>query len=274
MFLQGLRTDGVPLKFSSWHTFIFSSGSAQNVNLLVQERSRSVKALFAVQRRPTTSFGFDSGATFFDTSNGGQDGGTLQNYQWRIGGRYFPGAPVQTSANGSRYSNGACEAYVELSKALNIVGDYRLSTNVNAKTWAQPPGSTNAFGISYPAAGVGGVLLEYDYQYSTEFMNGVGVASAIRLYLVERPNGSGNLNFFCGTLGSANFAMAINLEVSNGIEISGLNAEEQSDIALIAQWYGPQVLGSVQPGPSNLEVYSFYDAMIVLRENNVLELIQ
>jgi hypothetical protein len=272
MFLQGLRTDGVPLKFSSWHTFIFSSGSAQNVNLLVQERSRSVKALFAVQRRPTTNYGFDSGATFFDTSNGGTQGGTLQNYQWRIGGRYFPGAPVQTSANGSRYSNGGAEAYVELSKALNIVGDYRLSTNANAKTWAVPPGSTPAFSQPYPAAGVGGVLLEYDYQFSQEFV--AGSTAALRLQLLEQPQQQTKQNFFCGTTGSANFAMAINLEISNGIEISGLNAEEQSDIALIAQWFGPQVLGSVQPGPSNLEVYSFYDAMIVLRENNVLELIQ
>jgi hypothetical protein len=75
--------------------------------------------------------------------------------------------------------------------------------------------------------------------------------------------------------------MATNLETSNGVEISGLNAEEQSDIALIAQWAGAQVLGNalkngtqVQGGPSNLEVYSYYDAMIILRENNVLELIQ
>ena len=233
-----------------------------------------MKALFAVQRRPTTSFGFDSGAMFFDTSNGGSQGGTLQNYQWRIGGRYFPGAPVQTSANGSRYSNGGAEAYVELTKALNIVGDYRLSTNANAKTWAVPPASTLQFGQVYPAVNVGGLLLEYDYQFAQQFAGGT---KALQLLLVECPQAGTNnatVNFFCGTAGSANFAMAINLEVSNGIEISGLNAEEQSDIALIAQWYGPQVLGSVQPGPSNLEVYSFYDAMIVLRENNVLELIQ
>jgi hypothetical protein len=67
--------------------------------------------------------------------------------------------------------------------------------------------------------------------------------------------------------------MAIDLETSNGIEISGLNAEEQSDISLIANWTLPQVTGASQL-PSALEVYSYYDAMIVLRENNVLELIQ
>lgn len=105
-------------------------------------------------------------------------------------------------------------------------------------------------------------------------------------------NANGNLNTsaveqatnsFCGTLGSACFAMATDLETSNGVEISGLNAEEQSDISLIANWSAAQVTGATQsPGgntvtggiPSTLEVYSYYDAMIVLRENNVLELIQ
>jgi hypothetical protein len=120
MFLAGLRDGGVPLKFSSWHTFIFSSGSASNINLLVQERSRSVKALFAVQRRQQAVFNVDSHSTFFDTSSSGIS--SLQNYQFRIGGRYFPAAPVQCSANvGSAVTNGGAEAYVELSKALNIV---------------------------------------------------------------------------------------------------------------------------------------------------------
>jgi len=52
---------------------------------------------------------------------------------------------------------------------------------------------------------------------------------------------------------------------------------------LIANWANPQVTGSTYTinsnvitgaTPSSLEVYSYYDAMIVLRENNVLELIQ
>jgi hypothetical protein len=67
--------------------------------------------------------------------------------------------------------------------------------------------------------------------------------------------------------------MACSLETSNGVEISGLNAEEQSDISIIAYWSLPQVTGSAAI-PSALEVYTYYDAMIVLRENNVLELIQ
>ena len=266
MFLQGLRTDGVPLKFSSWHTFIFSSGQAQNVNLLVQERSRSVKALFCVQKRPTTSYNFDSGATFFDTSSNGLS--TLQNYQWRIGGRYFPGAPVQTSAIGSAVTNGAAEAYVELTKALNIVGDYRLSTNTNSKSWAIQGGKLSLNTTMSVQLVAAGVLPEYDYTMSIAAITAATGVPRLAQYEIT------NVNSFCGSMSSGNFCMAINLEVSNGIEISGLNAEEQSDIALIAQWKSAQVLGGVNPGPSNLEVYSFYDAMIVLRENNVLELIQ
>ena len=260
MFLAGLRDGGVPIKFSSWHTFIFSSGSASNINLLVQERSRSVKALFAVQRRQQPTFYTDAHATLFDTSSTGAS--TLQNYQFRIGGRYFPASPVQCSSNvGSAYSNGGAEAYVELSKALNIVGDYRLSTGVNSSKWALQ----NATGH----------LQEYDYADALRLVGTNGIPSVT---VIESAT-----NGFCGTLGSQCFAMATDLETSNGVEISGLNAEEQSDIALIANWTLPQVTGSTQTlgsntvsggVPSSLEVYSYYDAMIVLRENNVLELIQ
>lgn len=250
MFLAGLRDGGVPLKFSSWHTFIFSSGSASVVNLQVQERSRSVKALFAVQRRAQPSFTSDAHATLFDTSAAGTS--TLQSYQFRIGGRYFPAAPVQCSTNvGSAISNGGAEAYVELSKALNIVGDYRLSSNCSTTKWA--------------IQNAGGVLQEFDYSCSLKNFAATGVPTVVTV--------EGSANAFCGTFGSQCFSMAIDLETSNGVEISGLNAEEQSDIALLANWTSPQVTGS-SGTPSSLEVYSYYDAMIILRENNVLELIQ
>jgi hypothetical protein len=62
--------------------------------------------------------------------------------------------------------------------------------------------------------------------------------------------------------------MATDLQTSNGIEIAGLNAEEQSDISLLVQW------SAAQSGLFNIEVYTYYDAMIILRENNVMELVQ
>lgn len=90
-FLQGLQNGGVPLKFSSWHTFLFSSATAASVNLLIQERSRSVKSIFTVQRKSQPDMKVDNGATFFDTSrppDASTEFSTLQNYQYRVGGRY------------------------------------------------------------------------------------------------------------------------------------------------------------------------------------------
>ena len=273
MFLQGLRDGGVPIKFSSWHTFIFSSQSATNVQLLIQERSRSVKAIFTVQRRAQPLLNRDSHALLYDTALltwsvsgsaiASNSSSTLQSYQYRVGGRYFPAAPVQTSSSvGSAISNGACEAYVELSKALNIVGDYRLSTNCNVSKWGLQSGI-------YVTGSNSGAMLLQEYDYTTS-LNGFTAAG----------NGTPNTgpvvssaNAFGGTLASACFAMATNFETSNGIEISGLNAEEQSDISLIANWSSAQVTGDYVT-PSNLEAYTFYDAMLILRENNVLELIQ
>lgn len=244
-FLKGLSDGGVPIKFSSWHTFVFGSGSGSNINLLIQERSKSVKALFAIQRRAQGTYAADNGATFLDTSTNGAS--TLQNYQFRIGGRYFPAAPVQVSTNvGSAISNGGCEAYVELQKALNQVGDYRLSTSCNVSRWGLQNYS--------------GVLQDFDFSRSLTTIGATGIPV---FFIVE----SGT-NAFSGTLGSQCFGMAVDLETSNGLEISGLNAEEQSDIALIANWTSPQVTG-VSATPSSIEVYSYYDAMIILKENNV-----
>jgi hypothetical protein len=56
MFLMGLQQGGVPIKFSSWHTYQFSTGGSSRLTLQIQERSRSVKALFAVQRRAPATF--------------------------------------------------------------------------------------------------------------------------------------------------------------------------------------------------------------------------
>ena len=266
MFLKGLQAGGVPLKFSSWHTFIFTTAGASNVNLQVQERSRSVKALFTVQRRSPYQLDCDSGATFFDTDQVNPASGTsMSNYQYRIGGRYFPAQPVQLSTSlGSNQSNGGSEAFVELQKALNIVGDYRLSSSVNTNRWALsacvlPPGPTG-FG-SFASSSQ---LAELDYCTSIAGYNSYGNP----MYgSVTNCSGGITGNCFGGNLGSSCYVSAIDLETSNGIEISGLNAEEQSDIAFIANWKTAQSL-------FNLEVYSYFDLMIILKPNNVLDLIQ
>jgi len=247
MFLRGLQNGGVPIKFSSWHTFLFSSQSAATVNLQVQERSRSVKSVYCVQRRQVPTFTTDSHACFLDTSATGVS--TLQNYQVRVGSRFFPASPVQVSNRvGGALTNGGAEAFVELQKALNTLGDYRLSAPVNASRW----GLQNN----------GGTLQELDFRTSLGSILATGVPQFIGVNVIA--------NSCHGDLGSQCFAMACSLETSNGVEISGLNAEEQSDISIIAYWALPQVTG-IAAAPSALEVYTYYDAMIVLRENNVFE---
>lgn len=258
MFLKGLREGGVPIKFSSWHTYIFSTGGSATMNLQIQERSRSVKSLFAVQRKGTQSIYSDSGALLFSSV------GSMQNYQYRIGGRYFPAAPVQcTTVVGGAISNGGAEAYIELQKALNQVGDYRLSTSCNTLRWALAP-----FSASVGSTSNATTVSDLDYAIDiTTFNASTAVPTAVLCTDVE--NGTiANSSPFSGSVGSACFAAAIDLETSNGVEISGLNAEEQSDISLLMQF------SSAQTSTNVMEVYTYYDAMIILRENNVLELIQ
>ena len=89
MFLKGLMNGGVPIKFSTWNNYKASSPST-SVNIQIQERARSVKSIFALQRRDTGNLGTDSAATFFTTGTTGSNGAnTLQEYQYRIGGRYI-----------------------------------------------------------------------------------------------------------------------------------------------------------------------------------------
>ena len=257
MFLKGLQEGGVPIKFSSWHSFLFTQGAGSTANLLIQERSRSVKAIFAVLRITPDKITNDSGG--FLNSNVAAT--TLDSYQFRIGGRYFPASPVicSNSAQSTGTPNGACEALLELQKALNVVGDYRLKTANNAMRWGAPF-------VASPALGVDAVkpdcIQVSDYLYNAVyFSNSAGTAGTLAAAPSIAP--------FAGALGSGTFAMAVSLETSNGMEISGLNAEEQSDISLMCTWSG------LQNGPTlALEVYTYYDGMLILRENNVLELIQ
>lgn len=247
MFLMGLQQGGVPIKFSSWHTYIFGTGGNSRLNMQIQERSRSVKALFAVQRRSPATFTSDSGALHFVTQQGLTTGGSngasqptaqsLNDFQFRIGGRYYPAAPVQCSlVAGGSVSNGGAEALTELQKALNQIGDYRLSTAVNPRTWA--------VGLCYNGQNTTASVrpcydqpyLEHDFTSSVATIIG-GIAQVAQVTSnngtaasTDGPTGSTNLapgSAFAGNTGSCNFAMAIDLETSNGVEISGLNAEEQ-----------------------------------------------
>jgi len=71
---------------------------------------------------------------------------------------------------------------------------------------------------------------EHDYTTSMISMTGgVALMSCVTSYnnSTVTANAPAGGNAFAGNTGSANFGMAIDLETSNGVEISGLNAEEQ-----------------------------------------------
>lgn len=169
--------------------------------------------------------------------------------------RYFPASPVQNALEvGGNTSNGGAESWVELSKALNFLGDSRLSVGCNVLKWAVPPYASSIvqntpLGVAYNK------LPEYDYADAVIRWDNGSIAAA---------STEDFFNGTCGNIGSCCFAMAIDLETSNGGEISGLNAEEQSDISLIARWNLPQASGFI------FDVYTYIDSMIVLRENNVI----
>ncbi len=163
-----------------------------------------------------------------------------------------------------------------MAKAINILGNGQLSTSCNASRWALNPGKLDF------AAGAHAILQEFDYDCGLVGFKQTGgiVVSPPGL----APNGTSAAS---GDLGSACFAMATDLETSNGLEISGLNAEEQSDISLLIRYSQQQGIGAANAGktaqttalniPTNgmiFDVFTYIDSMIVLRENNVLELIQ
>jgi hypothetical protein len=87
-FLKGLQGGGVPIKFSTWNNYRFTGSNSATFNLQIQERSRSVKAIFAMLRREQALINVDSGATFFNTDiTTSNAASTLQDFQFRIGGR-------------------------------------------------------------------------------------------------------------------------------------------------------------------------------------------
>lgn len=288
-FFEGLnQPTGVPLKFTSWHYHQFAiTGATQTYQ--IHERSRSVKAAFAVVRQLTPSAPFDAdwffhnlqdnlnpintvtpssgtavtiplyvspasvdkygvatngtGAAGIGFSRGGNitlaainstttatnittlnATAPIQQYQWRIGGQYYPAQPVRVcQALGANDVNAVArgeEAYLELMKAVNSLGDATVS---------------------------GGI---HHWNYTITGTNGM--------------NGEGS-----------KFIMGTSFETPGlGPEsINGINAEEQSDLALTI--YGNQggPVGTSASTGKKLEVFVNYDCMLLVRAGNVVDLV-
>jgi hypothetical protein len=208
-FYQGMLQGGVPIKFASWHGHQHVLPNATSAVLTIQERARSVKSAFTVIRKrgDQTATGLADPFWFYHGSSANAASGVVANYpldgidefQWRIGGRYFPSQPVKCT-------NGGAEALIELQKALNVLGDYSIGTAVKFGNW-------------YKSRSV--------------------------------------------------FVIAGEFESTNGMEMSGINAEELADLALILRT-------NTTAFDTDQIAYTFiyYDAMIIIRPNNVVELVQ
>lgn len=276
-FLEGLRGEGVPIKFTSWNTYQKNADAATRITLNIPERNRSLKTLLTVQTPAPNPF-YDShamlqssnsaasndaydvpsaGALRVNTGNAALYNGNvhpttyrghLQEFQYRIGGKYWPSTPVQC---GQASSNGAAEAYIELAKAFMLLGDYRLHSSITPQRWNM-----------------------YDWNHTSDTPSGQGATGVVEslsmlddwgVYHVADETTPKNLNLMQGP---SAFVVAANLETSAGGEISGLNGEEQNDIALMLTYSRPQ-----DPG-CNFTTFVAFDALLLLRENNLVELIK
>lgn len=145
-FLDGLSMSGVPLKWASWHHVSYPITS-NVMNITISDRSRSIKNAFVVItdqvlnniQKDSYDFYYDTdykydadnqkyisnvGATSRSATNNGQ----VKEFWWRIGQRYYPAQPVKCE-------HGAPEAYAELAKTLNSLGDYTFSSNITVFDW-------------------------------------------------------------------------------------------------------------------------------------------
>jgi hypothetical protein len=219
-FYQGMLQGGVPIKFASWHGHTHVPVGSTST-LTIQERARSVKSAFTILRKRGDLNGSSASPTgnmltgaylcdpywcypgpqsTNDVWNESID--SIDEFQFRIGGRYFPSQPVKCS-------NGGAEPLIELQKALNVLGDYSIGSAITALNWFKPRGT---------------------------------------------------------------FVMAQEFESSNGLELSGINAEELADLALVIKLNSTANWSAT--GDMYTSTFIHYDAMIIIRPNNVVELIQ
>lgn len=231
-FFQGMATGGVPLKFSSWHTHQHILNGSNTI-VTIQERARSVKSAFSIIRsrndQTATTFLSDpywtyAGTATSSTTYWSEAGAGIDEFQWRIGGRYFPSQPVKCT-------NGGAEPLIELQKALNLLGDYSLATPISVHNWYAPRGV---------------------------------------------------------------FTIAGEFESTNGLEMSGINAEELADLALIIKLNtAASFSNNTDLAKMYLTTFVHYDSLLIIRReyicfiilfsksnfysllaNNVVELVQ
>ena len=284
-FMEGLKTGGVPIKFASFTHFSLPGTTSSTHTMTISEKARSVKAVFAIQARDGGNYEVDNGAAFSTTALEGE--GALVSYQYKVGTAFYPAQPVYCcQATNEGLTNGGSEAYSHLQRAFNMMGDSRLSTTADILNWTSPLGQfytgdeaakhkyKTVADTVHPTFNKYDILLnEYDGKWSVTNDEGSKVilfeteASGTIDTLVTRTARYGG-RAFAGNWTSAQFVMAMSFDTSNGIEISGINALQQSDITLTVKWNKPQRSGMT------FHAWTYYDSMLLLLENNVVQTIK
>ena len=219
-FYAGMQQMGVPIKFTSWHHQSRSVPGDGTQHLPLSESARSMKAAFAVLT-DTTAYPHAEFLTFYHnvgairsttaTAVGKLSEATVnpvQEFQWRIGGRYAPAQPVDCTSGGS-------EAFLELSKAINSLGDYTFSQRIQPKEWSCEVSANPGRGQKF--------IMAQEFENTDVFPN----------------------------------------------TISGINAENQSDLMLKVSFAGT----GYTAGSKNLQTFISFDNLLILREGHLVDLV-
>ena len=266
---------GLPIHFASWHTFLYAI-TGQNAQYPVHERSKSIKAAFAVITSNALNSESSPYSYLFDSFAFTRLG--LQKYIWRVGSRYYPNQDVNTYGSGG-------EAFVELQKALNMLGQYEAGCEIHPWLYGCPTSAESSNEGQFFATGLMEPLELAFTIPSTAPNNYPSIPAATAPEYrghIDYPLGKHYpwVTFATGTrpkelIGGAcsSFVIGTSFQSSNGEGMSGINGEEQNEILLRVTHNKPALdeLGSL--GGCTLYIFTYYDAVMVVRPNNVVDLI-
>jgi len=298
-FRDGLQENGIPIQFNTWRATTYSmAGTVTNAQ--VHERARSVKLALACVTSTQVNYTSDSGCTFSCvnpavhggalnsstgttgtvssypkiTGSGGPSSSGISSYQWRVGGRYFPAQPVEVHSMGvvNNTPEGQ-EALFELQKALDIVGAYQTGSLFSSQSWCNlyqqqmsfnETEATNAGLARNIFSGNRDLVDPYRAGFFQVGSGNVDASTASAASVYHQNNVYDRLD--ASQAGGSFFCIAMDFETSNGLEISGINAEEQSDLQL-------QIKNDGSPNNVQLNVFINVDGIIIIKEANVADIL-
>lgn len=251
-FKEGILKGGVPLQFNTWNTYIYPVTS-NNMSITIPERSRSLKSVLVFMRAQNADLRTDYGASFGDFN-----GAVIDSYQYRIGNSYYPASPVVNTFQ-SGFRTGSVEPYQEFMKVIKNYSDQTAGFN----NWRWNfPSATYVYYSGVSPLGYSSIIGAADKKLA---VINVPTSPASGLIDATWTVNVQNSELSSGQ-GSTIFCFAIDLESSNGAEISGLNAEEQSDINLNIKWNG-----TLPESTLELVAYCNIDQALLIKDNNRVE---